>query len=486
MVDSILYQGDNSRLQDRAAQTITKWRKYPELYVKDVLKVEIIEPWQLKGLRSLSNESFVPAMNHISIRSGHGVGKSAWLSWLILWYTSTHFPCKVPCTAPTSHQLEDILWAELAVWRRKMGPQLSELFEVTSDRMYLKLAPDECYAVARTARKENPDALQGFHAENLLFVVDEASGVPDEIFQPLEGALSTPGAKSVLCGNPTRVQGYFYDSHHRNRAQHHCITVSCHESSRVAPAYITKMKAQYGEESNVFRVRVLGEFPLEAADVLIPLSLVEPAIDREVAPTPVKTIWGLDPARYGECLTALAKRKGNTLLEPIRTWGNISLMETVGKVYREYEDTPYEDRPYEIVVDVCGLGAGVVDRLLELGLPVIGVNAGEAPPKSDAGHVSRMRDWLWWEGRKWFEKKDCNIANDQFLVGELTDVHYSMTSSGKIVVESKRDMLDRGVPSPDRADAFNLTFAGSIVTSDAWEAQKITRKRRRSGGFMAS
>jgi hypothetical protein len=127
-----------------------------------------------------------------------------------------------------------------------------------------------------------------------------------------------------------------------------------------------------------------------------------------------------------------------------------------------------------------------VDRLLELGLPVIGVNAGEAPPKSDAGHVSRMRDWLWWEGRKWFEKKDCNIANDQFLVGELTDVHYSMTSSGKIVVESKRDMLDRGVPSPDRADAFNLTFAGSIVTSDAWEAQKITRKRRRSGGFMAS
>lgn len=483
MTDSILYQGDNLEMQKRAAQTITLWREKPWVFVRDVLKVEHIEPWQLNAFQRIKNPHVSP---HKTIRSGHGVGKSAWLSWLILWFTSTHFPCRVPCTAPTSHQLEDILWSELALWRRKMGPRLGELFEVTSDRMYMKLAPDECYAVARTARRENPDALQGFHCENLMFLVDEASGVPDEIFQPLEGALSTPGASSILCGNPTRPRGYFYDSHHRNRGQFDVIRVSCEESSRVSPDYITKMKNQYGEESNVYRVRVLGEFPLEGADVLMPLSIVEPAIGREVGPTPVKTVWGLDPARYGQCLTALAKRQGNHLKEPVMTWGQVGLMQTVGRVVQEYENTPHAERPYEIIVDVCGLGAGVVDRLEELGLPVVGVNAGEAPPRTEAGRLQRMRDWLWWMGREWFLTNAVSIADDSFLVAELTDVHYSLTSSGKIVVESKKEMLDRGVPSPDRADAFLLTFAGSVVTSDEWEASKITRKKRRNSGFMAS
>ena len=483
MADSIIYQGDNEQLQRRAQETLARWRRHPEIYVRDVLKVEVIEPWQLLGLRALVDPT---VSNHLSVRSGHGVGKSAWLAWCILWFTSTHFPCKVPCTAPTSHQLEDVLWAELALWRRKMGTKLSELFEVTSDRMYLKLAPDECYATARTARKENPDALQGFHSDNLMFVVDEASGVDDVIFLPLEGALSTPGAKSILCGNPTQTRGYFFDSHHRNRAQFHCMKVACHESSRADPAYIAKMKAQYGEESNNYRVRVLGEFPLEAADILVPLSIVEPAIDREVDATPVRTIWGLDPARYGQCLTALAKRKGNTLLEPITTWGQCSLMVTVNRVHHEYICTPESERPFEIIVDVCGLGAGVVDRLEELGLPVVGINAGEAPPRAEAGRLSRMRDWLWWQCREWFMKLDVSMPKDDFLVAELTDVHYTLTSSGKIVVESKKDMLDRGVPSPDRADALNLTFAGSLVTSDEYEAKKSARRPRPKTGFMAS
>lgn len=483
MADSILYQGDNLTMQRRAAEILSRWRKHPELFVAEALKVSYIEPWQLQGLRALVDPTVPP---HLSIRSGHGVGKTAWLAWCILWFTTTHFPCKVPCTAPSASQLHDVLWAELELWRRKMGKQLSELFETTSDRMYLKLAPGECYAVARTARKENPDALQGFHSDNIMFVVDEASGVDDVIFLPLEGALSTPGAKSILCGNPTRTQGYFYDSHHRNRAQFHTMKVSCHESSRASPEYINKMKAQYGEESNNYRVRVLGEFPHEAADVMIPMSIVEPAIGRDVAATPVKTVWGVDPARYGQCLTGLAKRKGNILLEPVKTWGQCSLMVTVGKIYNEYINTPPEERPYEIIVDVCGLGAGVVDRLEELGLPVIGINAGEAPPRRDAAQVSRMRDWLWYQAREWFMKADCCIANDQFLVGELVDVHYTLTSSGKIVVESKKDMLDRGVPSPDRADAFNLTFAGSVVTTDEYEAKRVTRKPTRRNGFMAS
>lgn len=481
MLDRLIYQGDNAALKRKACETIIRWRLNPVAFVREALRVEHIEPWQEKQLMAM-----VGGKNHHTIRSGHGVGKSALLAWLILWFLFTHFPAKVPCTAPSAHQLNDVLWAEVAIWRRRLANGWSDMFEVTADRIYLKYAPEECCAYARTARKENPDALQGFHSENIMFVVDEASGVPDEIFQPLEGALSTPGALSIMAGNPTKPRGYFYDSHHRNRAQFNCVRVSCADSSRVSQAYIDKMRAQYGDESNVFRVRVLGEFPHESADLLMPLSLVEPAKWREVDPTPVLPIWGVDPARYGECLTAMAKRKGNVLLEPVSTWGNVSLMETVGRVAAEYEVTAKEDRPYEIIVDVCGLGAGVVDRLAELGLPVRGVNAGEAPPKLDAKHVSRMRDWLWWQGREWFQTLAVQIPEDEYLIGELSDVHYTLSSSGKIIVETKRDMLDRGVSSPDRADAFLLTFAGSMVTTDAWMASRYGRRRRKKRTFMGS
>lgn len=483
-MDSVLYQGDNLEMQRRTAKTLAHWRAHPEIFVQQVLGVTDIEKWQFRALCDLVKR------DHHSIRSGHGVGKSAFLSWAILWYTATHFPCKVPCTAPTKHQIEDVLWGELALWRRKMKQGLADMFEVTSERMYFKMAPDECYAVARTARSDNPDALQGFHSENLLFVVDEASGVPDEIFQPLEGALSTPGAKSIMAANPTRTRGYFYDSHHRNRAQFNVIRVSCEDSSRVSPKYVEKMKAQYGVESNVYKVRVLGEFPSESADVLIPLSAAEAAVGREVETTDhLLPIWGLDVARYGECLNSLAKRRGNTLLEPVRTWGNVSTMVTVGNLMYEYENTPEKERPHEIVIDVVGVGGGVVDRALELGLPVRGVNVGEAAPKTDQlKRFQNLRAYLWWEMREWFVGLGCKIPEEDsdFLISELTDVHYALTSSGKIAIEGKKEMLERGVASPDRADSLMLTFAGSLVTTDEWEAQRAKLKPRRRRGFMSS
>lgn len=483
MADSILYQGDNAEMQRRAAMTIKAWLDDPVRFVRDVLGVKDIEPWQVTGLRNYSRES------HISVRSGHGVGKSAWLSWCVLHFTCTHFPCKVPCTAPTAHQLEDVLWGELALWRRRMHPGLRELFEVTSDRMYLKLAPDECYAVARTARKDNPDALQGFHSDNIMFVVDEASGVPDEIFQPLEGALSTPGAKSIMCGNPTKPRGYFYDSHHKNRSHFFCMKVSCTESSRVHPNYIKKMGDQYGIESNVYKVRVLGEFPDEQADILIPLAVAEAAVNREVEKSDhVMPIWALDVARYGECVNALCKRQGNTLLEPIKTWGNVSTMVTVGRVYNEYLETPAADRPHEIIIDVIGVGGGVLDRLLELGVPARGVNVGEQPPVTDFKRFQNLRAYLWWQMREWFMGQGCKIPGEgsDHLIAELTDVHYTLTSSSKIAIEGKKEMLERGVASPDRADSLMLTFAGSTVTSDAWEAERRRHKPRKRRGFMGS
>lgn len=146
----------------------------------------------------------------VSIRSGHGTGKSTFEAWCVLWFLSCYFPCKVPATAPTSHQLEDVLWAEIAKWHRRMAekaPALAAQFEWSSGAYRMKAAPNESFAVARTSRPERPEALQGFHSENILFLIDEASGVADNVFEVAEGALSTEGAFVVMCANPTRQSG---------------------------------------------------------------------------------------------------------------------------------------------------------------------------------------------------------------------------------------------------------------------------------------
>lgn len=427
--------------------------------------------------------------NHgrVSVRSGHGVGKSALDAWSVFWYMTTHYPCKVPCTAPTSHQLKDILWAEFAKWHRRMPEALRNEFAIKSSdqdlRVYLVASPEESFASGRTGRKDNPEALQGFHSDNLLFVLDEASGIDDIVFQVAEGALSTPNAKVLMTANPTRTSGYFFESHHKMRHRWHTMRVSCEDSSQVSPAYIQDMADKYGVESNIFRVRVLGDFPASDDDVLMPLDLIESAVSRDIEPiTSIMPVWGLDVARFGNCRTALAKRQSNRLLEPVKSWAKRDLMEVAGLVLQEYENTPSNLMPAEILVDAIGLGAGVVDRLKELGLPVRGINVGESPSGKD--RYMRLRDELWWLGREWFESRTCQIPEDETLISQLCTLRYAISSSGKIQIERKEQLMERGVQSPDEADAFILTFAG--LDRRGVVKDKYMHRPKRSGSAWAA
>lgn len=393
----------------------------------------------------------------ISVRSGHGVGKTALLAWSVLWYLVTHFPTRIPCTAPSAAQLSDVLWAELAVWLRRMNPDLAKLFELKSDRIELVGARGESFAVARTARKEQPEALQGFHSENLLFIVDEASGVPDEVFRVAQGALTSPGSRVILTGNPTRLGGFFHATHTTMRHRWQTHVVPCWESSQVSQEYVEDLAHQYGKDSNVFRVRAAGEFPSENEDTILSLELVESAIDRPIENWDGgRKIWGLDVARFGGDSCALAKRQGRVLIEPVKTWQKSDLMATAGRVAAEYEETRGALRPDVIVVDSIGMGGGVADRLRELGLPVRDGNVAEASSSKDK--YNRLRDQLWFEAQQWFESRAVQIPRDDRLIGELTTPRYKFTSNGKLQVESKAEMKARGVRSPDVADAFCLTF----------------------------
>ena len=443
-------------------------REDPALFVRAVLQADP-QPWQEEALRAIRDN------DRVAIRSGHGVGKTAFLSWVVLWWMLTHYPVKVACTANTASQLSDVLWPEINKWGRKLPEFFQSQLEFKSDKIELKGGADS-FAVARTSRKEQPEALQGFHSPHMLFVVDEASGVPDIIFEVGQGAMSTAGAKTVMVGNPTRSSGYFFDAFNKNSERWWTKRVGCADATTVSSDFLEDMARQYGEDSNIYRVRVLGEFPEADDDVVIPLHLLESAVKRDVdAVENILPVWGLDVARFGDDRTALCKRQGNALVEPIKSWRNKDLMEVCGIILTEYESTPYQERPSEILVDSIGLGAGVVDRLSEMdfGPEIRGVNVAESPALGQ--RYGKLRDELWFKAREWLEARDCYMPQDDELISELSSVRFKYLSSGKLKVESKDEMKRRGQRSPDLADSFVLTFAGQASRAASGSSYGFSR-----------
>lgn len=435
---------------------VKRYKNNPVLFVREVLNTEP-DVWQVEFLNHIAKGN-----RRISVRSGHGVGKSTASAWAMLWYLFLRFPVKIVVTAPTSSQLYDALFAEVKRWVKVLPPMLQDQLEVKQDRIEMKDANNEAFISARTSRAEQPEALQGVHSDNVMLVADEASGIPEQVFEAAAGSMSGHAAVTLLLGNPVRSSGFFYDTHNRLAGDWVTMKVSCADSPRVSEAYIEEMKARYGEESNAYRIRVLGEFPRSDDDTVIPMELLELATQRDVEPSRhAPMVWGLDVARFGSDRSALCKRQGNAVTEPIKTWKNLDLMQLTGAVVAEYEVLIPSQRPEEILVDSIGLGAGVVDRLKELGLPARGINVAESPAMG--GTYRNLKAELWHKAKAWLEQRDCRMPKDEALIGELAAVRYSFTSNGKIQIEGKDEIRKRGLPSPDRADAFCLTFASDAV-----------------------
>jgi phage terminase large subunit len=448
------------------------WRDSPLLYVRQRFGIE--PTWQQAAIL----QALLPYGAKVSVRSGHGIGKSSAAAFGICWFLETHDYAKVPCTAPSAHQLRDVLWGELSKWRRVADEQsaarsdpafcwLSRLFRLVTDRLFDVSAP-EWGAVARTASKENPEALQGFHADHLLFVIDEASGVEEAIFESAEGALSTAGSRVLMLSNATRTHGTFYDSHHTNRGSYAALHFRSHESPLVDPAYRDRLVRKWGEGSNVVRVRADGDFPRQEDDVLISLDLTEPCLSREVVPGAGVRRLGVDVARMGADRTTLVLRQGR-VVDQIKVLAKQDTMQTVGQIVAVLLAWGVE----EIAVDMIGLGAGVHDRLRELQhqgvirATVVGVNVAQKAPAVRHPADARprlLRDYLWLAVAQWLREDapvfcapDRQACED--LAGELASVQYALDSQGALVVEDKEAMRKRLGHSPDLADGLGCTFA---------------------------
>jgi phage terminase large subunit len=439
---------------------VQRYHDDPVGFVREVLGAEPL-PWQTAFLNSLA-----AGERRISVRAGHGVGKSTACAWAMIWHMVTRYPQKTVCTAPTAGQLYDALFSEVKHWIQRLPEYCKSLIEIFSDRITLRSSPESSFISARTSSADRPEALAGIHSEHVLLICDEASAIPEPVFESAAGSMSGHSAATVLIGNPTRNSGLFFRTHHGLSDTWKTMHVSCVDNRLVNEDFVQQIKATYGEESNAFRVRVLGEFALRDDDVLIPADLVDAAMERDVVlieSDPI--VYGLDVARFGDDRSVLCKRQGNVVLD-FKTWRGLDLMQLVGAVVSEARG----DRPAEIVVDSIGLGAGVADRLRELqgevpdlkNTSVRDVNVSESAAMNP--QANRLRDDLWLSARDFLRTRACRLPRDPDLRQELVSPTYKFTSTGKIQVEGKDSLKKRGLKSPDLADSLCLTFASSAAS----------------------
>lgn len=445
--------------QEQAKNVIEACVHSRMFFIQEILGVKHIEPWQREVVEALDRGE-----TKISIRSGHGVGKTCLVAWLADHFLAFRDDVKVIVTSPSQKQLADGLLPEMVKWLNRMPSWMTRNIEVTSERITRGPNRQNNFISLRTARKENPEALAGVHATHVMILVDEASGVEEVIYETGQGALSTAGAIAILIGNPTRPYGFFYKTQTSLSDLWWTKKVSCMDSSRVDDKYIMSQARTYGVDSREYRVRVLGEFPEGGASTVIPRAFVEGAIrrydDLDTGVVVGDIVWGVDVGRGGDP-SAFVERDAN-LVREYRELRYDNVMNVVGWIHQRWNQIPERMRPVSIYVDSISLGAGVADRLLELDLPVVHVNVAEGAALSD--RYKNLRAEIWYELREWLESNEVGInprgeALDKFIE-ELVSVEQKPPQShGKVVLESKEDMKRRGSASPNMADALAMTFS---------------------------
>ncbi len=394
------------------------------------------------------------ASNRISIASGHGIGKSATLSWVLLWYLFSHLEAQIPCTAPTGDQLFDVLWKEAAKWLAKMPDEFQDVYEWQTSYIRMKEAPATWFARARTARKEAPEALAGIHGDHVAMIVDEASGVPNEVFNVAEGALTGEDVLVMLIGNPTRTVGYFYDTHDKDKERWQTLQFSSIDSPIVDKEYVNNIIVRHGEDSDEYRIRVLGKFPRE--DAIDEKGYVPLLLHGDIRRSPDDRLlgrrkMGVDPSGSGSDTTVWVVRDNFRSIVVGRE--AISNPKTVAQKTATLM-TQYAIEGSDVFVDNFGVGANVAQELALQGIRIRAVNVGDKA--DDTETYLNKRAECHWRGREWVRKGGEFVESKHWE--ELLYLKYRRQESGRLQIMSKREMLTEGIKSPNTADAFILTF----------------------------
>ena len=475
----------------------------PQIKDNPLAFVMLLFPWGVKGTplehfsgpRKWQREVLQDIANHIkqnngkvdfdtlreAVASGRGIGKSALVSWLVIWMLSTRIGSTTIVSANSESQLRKVTWAEITKWLA-MGLN-SHWFEVSATS--LQPAKWLTELVERDLRKgtrywgvegrlwsaENPDAFAGVHnMDGVLVIFDEASGIDDAIWAVTAGFFTenTPNRFWFAFSNPRRNTGYFYETFHSKRDFWRTKVVDARTVEGTDKAVYQQIIDEYGPDSAQAHVEVYGQFPSAGDDQFIGANTVDEAMKRvKYQDLSAPIVIGVDPARFGADATVIAVRQGRDIVKIIRHRGD-DTMTVVGYVIDAIE----EYKPTLVVIDEGGLGAGVVDRLKEQRYKIKGVNFGNK--SKNPIMYGNMRAQMWGDMREWL--KTASIPNDRFLKTDLISPMMKPDSRGTIFLESKKDMKARGLASPDAADAIAVTFAFPVAHRGEYNARTTTRR----------
>jgi hypothetical protein len=475
----------------------------PQIKDNPLAFVMLLFPWGVKGTplehfsgpRKWQREVLQDIANHIkqnggkidfdtlreAVASGRGIGKSALVSWLVIWMLSTRIGSTTIVSANSESQLRKVTWAEITKWLA-MGLN-SHWFEVSATS--LQPAKWLTELVERDLRKgtrywgvegrlwsaENPDAFAGVHnMDGVLVIFDEASGIDDAIWAVTAGFFTenTPNRFWFAFSNPRRNTGYFYETFHSKRDFWNTKVVDARTVEGTDKVVYQQIIDEYGPDSAQAHVEVYGQFPSAGDDQFIGANTVDEAMKRvKYQDLSAPIVIGVDPARFGADATVIAVRQGRDIVKIIRHRGD-DTMTVVGYVIDAIE----EYKPTLVVIDEGGLGAGIVDRLKEQRYKIKGVNFGNK--SKNPIMYGNMRAQMWGDMREWL--KTASIPNDRFLKTDLISPMMKPDSRGTIFLESKKDMKSRGLASPDAADAIAVTFAFPVAHRGEYNARTTTRR----------
>ena len=451
----------------------------PEIWAREVVGFDP-DPQQEPIIANYLKNKFT------AVKSGHGTGKTASASIVGLHFLTTRPWALIPCTAPTKRQLSSILWKEFSKWTRH-SPYLSSILEVMGEKVVVKGYEKEWYMEAVTSRARSRDdsnvGLQGFHGDpkeggGIMYIVDEASGVPEASMSAVEGALTEKLAFVLMIGNPTHLTGTFYDAFHKDSDLWRAYTLSCLESDVVDPAYEIRIARKYGKESDIYAVKVLGQFPKRETEGLIPLVYITDALTTDPFPLTEEELrlrqnrvcGGLDVALSGANSTLLYLRRGNNVFfkrrceeekeEKIAEWT---------AAWIDYHNI------YKLAIDCVGAGSGVYSHLRKMGYGsrIVRFKSGSEPFTRSVLKLGQedmeffnLRAQAYWYLRSLFYMQNIVLSysdEDDQLREQLTSIRVKPSRDGnKIQVESKQDMRTRGLESPDEADALVLCFSTQL------------------------
>jgi len=376
------------------------------------------DTWQTEFLVKLGKqiEDNPAALIREAIASSHGVGKSALSAWLILWFMSTRYLANVVVTANTGSQLYTKTFREVSVW---LNLSINKhWFELTATKM-THVANKDWVTNAIVNNPQKPESIAGTHAEHVLVIFDEASAIDYSIYEAIYGAMSTPGAMWITLGNPTKSHGPFFDSFHSQKHRWGNTHIDGRDSLLTNKELIQQFIDDYGIDSDIVKVRWLGKFPNASDDQFINTALVDKASVTNLSPSEFANypiVFGVDVARSGSDESVIVRRQGPKL-QILGRYLNKDLMELSNKVLELYR---YQ-KPDQIFVDATGLGAGVYDRLKEIGLPVTEVNF--ATSAVDKRSYANTRGEIWGSMRDWLDG-NVEIPPDRDLLQQLKQQTY--------------------------------------------------------------